>query len=196
MDVELDYKERWVPNKWCFWTVVLEKTLESPLDCKEIQPVHPKGDKSWLHWKDWCWNWNSNTLATWCEELTHWKRPWCWERLKVGGEGDDRGWCGCMVLPTQWTWVWVNSGSWWWTGRPGVLQSMGSQRVRPDWVTELNWTENPQSQHSFRRGRLFYILWDNLLRTIVLWTHSAHLLEYNLEEREVRSDEEGKIYLP
>ena len=67
--------------------------------------------------------------------------PWCWERLKAGGEGDDRGWDGWMASPTQWTWVWVNSGSWWWTGRPGMLQSMGSQRVRHDWATELNWTE-------------------------------------------------------
>ena len=89
-------------------------------------------------WKDWCWNWNSNTLATWCEELTHWKRPWCWERLKAGGERDDRGWDGWMAPLTQWTWVWVNSGSWWWTGRPGVLRSMGSQRVGHDWATELN----------------------------------------------------------
>ena len=64
--------------------------------------------------------------------------PWCWERLKVGGEGDDRGWDGWMASPTQWTWVWVNSGSWWWTGRPGVFRSVGSQRLRFDWVTELN----------------------------------------------------------
>ena len=92
-------------------------------------------------WKDWCWSWNSNTLATWCKELTHWKRPWCWERLKVKGEKDDRGWDGWMASLTRWTWIWVNSGSWWWTGRPGVLQSMGLQRVRHDWATELNWTE-------------------------------------------------------
>ena len=77
-------------------------------------------------------------LATWCEELTHWKRPWFWERLKVGDEGDDRGWDGWMASLTQWTWVWVNSGSWWWTGRPGVLRFMGSQRVGHDWATELN----------------------------------------------------------
>ena len=93
-----------------------------------------------IHWKDWCWSWNSNTLATWWEELTHWKRPWCWERLRAGGEGDDRGWDGSMASSTQWTWVWVDSGSWWWTGRPGVLQFMGSQRVGHDWETELNWT--------------------------------------------------------
>ena len=101
---ELDYKESWVLN-WCFWTVVLGKTLESPLDCKEIQQVHPKRDQSIIHWKDWCWSWNSNTLATSCEELTHWKRPWCWERLKAGGEGDNRGWDGWMASPTRWTWV-------------------------------------------------------------------------------------------
>ena len=75
--------------------------------------------------KDWCWSWNSNTLATWCEELTHLKRPCCWERSKVRGEGDDRGWDGSMASSTQWTWIWVNFGSWWWTGRPGVLQSTG-----------------------------------------------------------------------
>ena len=91
-----------------------------------------------IHWKDWCWSWNSNTLATWCEELTHLKRPRCWERLKAE-KGDDRGWDGWMASPTRWTWVWVNSGSWWWTGRPGVLQFLGLQRVRHDWATELNW---------------------------------------------------------
>ena len=90
-----------------------------------------------VYWKDWCWSWNSSTLATWCEELTHLKRPWCWERLKVGEEGDDRGWDGWIALPTQWTWVWVNSGSWWWRGKPGMLQSVGSQRVRHDWTTEM-----------------------------------------------------------
>ena len=96
------------------------------------------------HWKDWCWSWNSSTLATWCEELTHLKRPWCWERLKVGGGGDDRGWDGWMASPTQWTWVWTSYGCWWWTGRSGVLQFMGPQRVRHNWATELKWTENMQ----------------------------------------------------
>ena len=82
-------------------------------------------------------SWSFNALATWCEQLTHLKRPWCWERLKAGGEGDDRGSDGWMASPILWTWVWVNSGSWWWTGRTGVLQSMGSQKVGHDWVTEL-----------------------------------------------------------
>ena len=112
-----------------------------------------------VHWKDWCWSWNSNTLATWWEELTHWKRPWCWEGLRAGEEGDDRGWDGWMASPTRWTWAWVNSESWWWSGRPGVLQSMGSQRVGHDWATELNWTEyNSYHIESIQRfnGDYFY----------------------------------------
>ena len=95
-------------------------------------------------WKGWCWSWNSNTLATWCEELIHWKRCWCWERLKAKEEGDDRGWDGWMASPTQWIWLWVNYRSWWWTGRPGVLRIMGSQRVRHNWATELNWIKFSQ----------------------------------------------------
>ena len=98
---------------------------------KEISPD--------IHWKDWCWS--ANILAIWCKELTLWKRVWCWERLRAGGEGDDRGWDGWMASLTQWTWVWVNSRSWWWTGRPGMLQFMELKRVRHDWATELNWTD-------------------------------------------------------
>ena len=90
-----------------------------------------------VHWKDWCWSWNSSTLATSCKELTHWKRPWCWERLRAGGEGNNRGWDGWMASLTQWTWVCVDSRGWWWTGRPSVLWFMGSQRVGHDWATEL-----------------------------------------------------------
>ena len=136
---ELDCEESWAPKNWCFWTVVLEKTFESPLDCKEIQPVHPKGDQSWVFIGRTDPETDSNTLATSCKELTHWRRPWCWEGLGAGGEGDDRGWDGWMASPTWWIWVWVNSGSWWWTGRPGLLRFMGSQRVRHSWATELNW---------------------------------------------------------
>ena len=93
---EPDHKEGWAPKNWYFWTVVLEKTLESPLDSKEIKPVNPKGNQSWMFidWKDWCWSWSSNTLATWCEEVTHWKRSWFWERLRAEGEGGDQGWDG------------------------------------------------------------------------------------------------------
>ena len=139
---ELDYKESWALKNWCFWTVVLQKTLENPLKCKEIQPVHPKGDQSWvfigrtdveaeapIHWPP--------DVKIWLI----WKDPDGWERLTAGGEGDNRGWGGWMASLTRWTWVWVNSRSWWWTGRPGVLQFMGSQRVGHDWTTGLNWTE-------------------------------------------------------
>ena len=138
---ELNYKESWALKNWCFLTVVLEKSLESALDCKEIKSVNHKANQSLnIHWKDWCWSWSSNTLATWCEELTHWKRPWCWERFKTGGEGNDRGWDGWMVSLTQWTWIWASSRSYWWTEKPGMLQSTGWQRVGHDQVTELTWT--------------------------------------------------------
>ena len=94
---------------------------------------------------------NSNTLATWCEDLTHLKRPWCWEWLRAGGKGDDRGWDGWMASTTQWTWVRVGSGSWWWTGRPCMLQLMGSQRAGHDWVSELNWTDYIKRQQVWLR---------------------------------------------
>ena len=118
---ELDYKESWALKNWCFWTVVLEKILESPLDCKEIQTVHPKGCQSWIFIGRTDAETNCNTLATWCKELTHWKRPWSWERLRAGGEWINRGWNGWMASLTQWTWVWASSRNWWWTGKPGML---------------------------------------------------------------------------
>ena len=126
---ELDYKESWVLNNWCFWIVMLENTLE------EIQPVHPKGNQSWIF----TGRTEAETPILWPPDVKNWlirKRLWCWERLKAG-EGDDRGWDGCMASLMQWTWIWVGSSSWWWTGRPGVLQSTRSQRVRHDWETEL-----------------------------------------------------------
>ena len=107
-------------------------------------PISPSYRKSFLniYWKDWFWSWNASTFATWCEELTHWKRPWCWrEILKARGEGDDGGWDSWMASPTQWTWVWVDSGSWWWTGRPGMLQFMG--RKESDTTEWLNWNWTP-----------------------------------------------------
>ena len=111
---ELDYKESWAPKNQCFWTVVLEKTLESPLNYKEIQPVHPKGDQFWIFiGRTDAEAETPNTLAIWCKELTHWKRPWHWERLKAWGDRDDRGWDGWMASPTRWTWVCVESGNWW-----------------------------------------------------------------------------------
>ena len=129
MDVRVGLWRKLSTEDWCFWTVVLEKTLESPLDFNKIQPFHPKEDQSWVF--------IGRTDAE-AETPILWPL-WCWERLRAEGEGDDRGWDGWMASPTRWTWVWVNSGSWWWTGRPGMLQVMGLQRVGHDWVTELNW---------------------------------------------------------
>ena len=120
-----------------FWTVVLEKILRVSWTARRSNQSILKEISPGVHRKGWCWSWNSSTLATWCEELTHWKRPWCWERFRAGGEGDDQGWDGWMASLTQWTWVWLDSWSWWWTGSAGVLQSMGLQRVRHDWATEL-----------------------------------------------------------
>ena len=132
---ELDYEESWMPKNWCFWTVVLEKTLESPLDCKEIQPVHSKGDQPWDSLE-------GMMLKLKLQYFGHLMRrvDLLEKTLMLGGIGGRRrrGWQR-MASRTQWTWVWVNSGSWWWTGRPGVLRFMGSQRVGHDWATELNW---------------------------------------------------------
>ena len=136
---ELDYKESWMLKNWCFWTVVLEKTLENPLDCKEIQPVHSKGNQSWIFMEGLMLKLKLQYFGHLMRRADSFEKTWCWERLKVGGEGDDREWDGWMASPTQWMWVWVNSGSWWWTGRPGMLQSLGSQRAGHKWVTELNW---------------------------------------------------------
>ena len=135
----LDSKESWGRRTddfelWCWrrlFRVPCTARRSNQSILKEISPEYSLEGQYWSR--------NSNILATWCKELTHLKSPWSWERLKMGGEGDDRGWDGWMASPTQLTWVWVNSGNWWWTRRPGVLQSMGSQRVGHDWVTELNW---------------------------------------------------------
>ena len=136
---ESDYKERWVLKNWCFWTVVLEKILESPLDCKEIQPVHPKGNKSWIL--------EGLMLKLKLQYFDHLirtadslEKTLMLGKIEAGGERDNRGWDGWMASPTQWTWVWVDSRIWWWSGRPSVLQSMGSQRVAHNWVTELTWS--------------------------------------------------------
>jgi len=123
----------------------------------------------------------SSPVATSSEELTHWKRLWCWEGLGAGGEGDERGWDGWMASMTRWTLVWVNSGSWWWTGRPGVLRFMGSQRVGHDWVTDLNWTELLRNWVFCLWGLLlrwyFFLFWIfSLVRRLeweVYWKHLA-----------------------
>ena len=134
---ELDYKESWAQKNWCFWSVVSEKTLESPLESrwfkqsilKEISPgCSLEGLMLKLKLQ------NFGHLMQRAESL---EKTWCWERLRAGGEGAEKGWDGWMAPSTQWTWVWVDSRSWWWTGRPGMLQFMGSQRVGQDWATEL-----------------------------------------------------------
>ena len=117
----------------------MEKSLESPWDWREIQLVHSRGDQPWVFFGR--NDAKAETPVLWPPHVKTWltgKRLWCWEGLGAGGEGDDRGWDGWMASLTQWTWVWVNSGGWWWTGRPGVLRFMGSQRVGHDWATELN----------------------------------------------------------
>ena len=133
---ELDCEEGWAPKNWCFGTVVLEKTLESSLDCKEIQPVHSEGDQPWdFFGRNEA---KAETPVLWPPHVKSWLICKDWEGLGAGGEGDDRGWDGWMASLTRWMWVWVNSGSWWWTGRPGVLRFIGSQRVGHNWATELN----------------------------------------------------------
>ena len=136
---ELNYKESWVPKNWCFWTVGWRRLFRVPWTARRsnqsiLKEISPECSLEGLILKLKC-----QYLATRCKEMTHWNIPWCWEWLKAGEEGDDRKWDDWMASPTQWTWVWVNSGSWWWTGRPGVLRFMGSQRVRHNWATELNW---------------------------------------------------------
>ena len=138
---EFDHKESWAPKNWCFWTVVLEKTLESPLDCKEIKPVNPKGNKPQIFIK----RTDAKAPILWPPDAKNWliwKDPDAGKRLKEGREGGARGWDGWMASPTQWTWVWVSSRNCWRTWKPGVLQSMEMQRVGHDWATELNWLLN------------------------------------------------------
>ena len=134
---ELDCEESWAPKNWCFWTVVL-KTLESPLDCKELQPVHSKGDQPWIFFGR--NDAKAETPVLWPPHAKSWLigKDWCWEGSGVGGKGDNRGWDGWMASLTQWTWVWVNSGRWWWTGRPGVLWFMALDMTEwSNWI-ELN----------------------------------------------------------
>ena len=145
--------------------MVLENTLESPLDCKEIQPVHPKGDQSWVDQFIGRTDAEAEVLVLWPPhaKLTHWKRPWCWERLRAGGEGYDRGCDGWMASLTQWTWVWVDSGSWWWTGRTGVFWSVvtKSQIQLSDWTELILGILSPYVYvlNHLSHAQLFVILW-------------------------------------
>ena len=137
---ELDHKESWALKKWCFWTVVLEKTLESSLDYKEIKPVNPKGDQSWIFIGR--TDAEAETPILWSSDVKSWligqklNAGQVWRQVEKGTtENEMVGWHHWL---TQWTWAWASSGSWWWTGKPGILQSMGSQRAGQDWATELN----------------------------------------------------------
>ena len=163
---ELDCEESWALKNGCFLTVVLGKTLESPLDCKEIQPVHPKGDQSWVFIGR--TDAEAETPILWPHDAKSWligKDPDAGRDWGQEEKGNDRGWDGWMASSTRWTWVWVNSGSWWWTGRPGMLWFMGLQRVRHDWVTELNWTEL------------------NCLKSAVyLWVHTWYCTFYEIDK--------------
>ena len=143
--------ESWAWKNWCFWTVVLEKTLESPLDCEEIQPVHSKGDQP-CSLKGTMLKLKLQDFGHLMQRVDSLEKLWCWEGLGAGGKGDDSGWDGWMASPTRWTLIWVNSGSWWWTGRPGMLRFMGSQRVRHDWATELNWKDSYYKRMSLFLG--------------------------------------------
>ena len=123
-----------------------------------IQPVHSEGDQPWdFFGRN---DAKAETVVLWPPHAKSWLigKDWCWEGLRAGGERDDRGWDGWMASPTRWTRVWVNSGSWWWTGRPGVLRFMVSQRVGHDWATELNWTELNWRQFHQENITQFWIL--------------------------------------
>ena len=131
----LDHKESWVPKNWCFWNMVLEKTLESPLDSEEMNPVNSKGNQSWIFI-------GRTDAKAEIQYFGHLMRRTdslekSLEKIECRRRRGHRRWDGWMASPTRWTWVWVSSGSWWWTGKPGVLQSMGSQRVGHDWATDL-----------------------------------------------------------
>ena len=133
---ESDHKESCTPKNWCFQTMVLEKTLESPLDSKESNQSVLRKTALNNHWKDWCWIWSSNALATRCEEPTRWKSLWCWERLRAGGEGDSRGRDGWMASLIQWTWIWGSSGRWW--SRAAWYAAVGGVAKNQTWLS--NWT--------------------------------------------------------
>ena len=134
---ELNHKESWTLKNWCFWTVLLEKAFESPLDCKEIKPVHPKGDRSWVFIGR--TDVEAEAPILWPPDAKNWIIGKTLVLGKIEGKrrGHDRGWDGWMASLTRWSWVWASSGNWWWTGKPGMLISMGLQRVGHDWATEL-----------------------------------------------------------
>ena len=147
---DLDHRESWMPKIWCFWAMALEKTLESPLDCK-IKPVNSKGNQSWIFIGR--TDAEAKTPILWSPNVKNWLigkdtgagKDWQWEE-----KGMTEDWDSWMASLTLWTWVWVSSVSWWWSRKPGMLQSMGSKRIGHDRATELNWTELN-----------WQIIWDN-----------------------------------
>ena len=157
----------------------------------EIRQCMGRWGGEWLVKVQGRWQLRAKMHAALNPELPHWKRPWCWERLRAG-EGDDRGWDGWMASPTRWTWVWVDSRSWWWIGRPGVLQFMGLQGVRHDWATELNWTESVNNWKSIMFYPIIYLInflfWKNF-NTInkvnpfyIIWKckNPSNLIKYSI----------------
>ena len=168
------YKESWVLRNLCFWTVVLEKALESPLDCKKIQPVHPKGDQTWILIEGLMLKLKLQYFGHLMHRGDSFERLWCWERLRAGGEGDDRGRDGWMASPPRLTWVWVDSRNWWCTGRPGMLQPMGSQGVGHYWVTEPNWISQLFSTLNILKIHLCFFFW--ILKIIEYL--SSHIIKF------------------
>ena len=196
----MDGCESWTVKKAEHWRIdVLElwcwRTLESPLDSKESKPVNPKGNRPWIFIARTCWSWSSNTLATWCKELSYWKRPCCWERLRAGGEGDNRGWDGWTASPTLCRWVCVVFGSWWWTGKLVCWCPWGHKES--DTTEQLNWPELTLTSHTLlrdkKRVRSLQQTWDfaesfrNYLHLIFLswvlrpsiWSLSINILIIN-----------------
>ena len=172
----MDYKESWASKKWCFWTVVLEKTLESPLDCKEIQPVHPKGDQSWVFIGR--TDAEAETLILWPHDAKNWL---IWKDPDAGKDWrqEEKGKTEDEIVgssPTRRTWVWASSGSSWWTGKPGVLQSVGLQGVGHDWVTELK-DKQDSTVEKRNSGLSFYVFVKPWLNYLIKFLDSFHFTE-------------------
>ena len=195
---KLDCEESWAPKNWCFWTGMLEKTLESPLDSKEIQPVHPKGDQSWVFIGK--TDAEAETPILWPPHAKSWLigKDWFWEGLGAGGEVNDRGWDGWMASPTQWTWVWASSRRWWRTGEPGMLQSRGckeldtTERLNNNFISkhhvqifQINLGRIPEKSGKRERDFPFALeVWEIFckpLRDESTWGNTKHWLEAQMQ---------------
>ena len=186
MDVRFENKGSWTLKIWCFWSVVLEKTLVLWSAGKSNQSILKKISLE-CSWKDWCWSWNSNTLANWCKELAHLKRPWCWERLKAGGQGDDRGWNHWMSSLTRWIWVWASVDD----GQGGMAGCNPWSYKELDMTDPLNSVENfiPKyivfDQLYFPSLNMFsgndFAFWKRLNSKIVpknyIWNNNGNILK-------------------